>query len=178
MKNTARMTFIALLAAIAAQAWGAESETSTFETRLVGTWKLWSSEPRKQEPMPQPKSCRLLTIEFQTNAVARWVAQCDGKTSEQTGRYSIETSANVYHRDTLTHIIRIQATGSHPERVIHLVGVTIGSDNRVLVNAEVLKFRDAFVSSFVFVKDDGQPQGGGYSGGYPPPGARSAQPTP
>jgi hypothetical protein len=167
MKNAVKMTFVALLVALAAQAWGAESETPTFETRLVGAWKLWSSEPT-----PQPKSCRLLTIEFQTNAVARWVAQCDGKTSEQTGRYSIEISANLYHRDTLTHIIRIQATGSAPERVIHLVGVTIGSDNRV--PAEALKFRDAFASSFVFVRDNGQPQGGGYS----PPAARPAQPTP
>lgn len=169
MKNTTKMTLVALLIAIAVQARGTESETTTFETSLVGTWKLWSSEPK-----PQPMSCRLLTIEFQTNAFARWVSQCDGKTYEQTGRYSIETSANLYHRGTLTHIIRIQAAGTHPERVIHLVGVSIDYNNRVPVNARVLNFRDAFVSSFVFVTDDGHPEGGGYS----PPSTRTSKPTP
>ena len=152
MKSTARTTILLLFLAATCLTADEQPQASTFETRLLGLWKLWSSEPK-----PQPKSCRLLEIGFQTNAIVRWVTQCDGKTIEQTGRYSIETSANVYHRDTLTHIIRIQTTGSPPENVIHLVGVNIGSDNRVPVNAEVLKFRDAFVSSFVFVKDNGQP---------------------
>lgn len=167
MKTAIRMTSVALLVSLAAQAWGAKSETPAFETRLVGAWTLWSSEPT-----PQPKSCRLLTIEFKTNAVVRWVSQCDGTTTEQTGRYALETSANLYHQNTLTHIIRIQATGSDPQKVIHLVGVTVGSDNRV--PAEALKFRDAFASSFVFVRDNGQPRDGGHS----PPAARPSNPPP
>ena len=152
MKTGSITPILALLLAAACLASEEQPAVTTFETRLLGVWTLRSSEPK-----PQPKSCRLIQLDFQPNGVIRWVTRCDGKTNEQTGRYSIETSANVYHRYTLTHIIRIQTTGSPPESVIHLVGADIGSDNRVPVHAEVLKFRDAFVSSFVFVKDDAQP---------------------
>lgn len=154
MKSTAGMARALLVLCLASNCLVADDKPNTsspFETRLLGVWKLWSSEPK-----PQPTSCRLLQIDFQTNAFVRWATRCDGKTTEQTGRYSIEISANLYHRGSLTHVIRIQTTGSPPETVFHLVGVHIGSDNRVPIDAEVLKFKDAFVSEFVFIKENGQ----------------------
>ncbi len=153
MKSTARMAITLLLLAATGLEADEQPKASTFETRLLGVWNLWSSEPK-----PQPMSGHLLQIDFRTNSVVWWVIRCDGETTEQTGKYTIETTANIYWRDSLTHIIRIQTPGNQTNTAIHLVGVNIGSDNRVPLTAEVLKFRDAFVSSFVFVRNDGQPK--------------------
>ncbi len=132
----------------------AQPKAPTFETRLLGVWSRWSAQPEQQS-----QSCTLLSMAFHSNAVVRWVKQCDGKRSEHEGRYSIEASANIYHPTTITRVIRIQERGANRETGIHLFGVKIDSDNRVPMHSEVLRFQDAFASSFIFVKEDGQSSG-------------------
>ena len=129
---------------------------SGLEKDLLGKWICLNAETHT------PSTKGLLSIAFLPEKKAEWTICVDGKTEKRTGTYDFELSENLFFPSTTTHIVRLYRNrlpnGAPVLSVlkkagapIHLVNVKVGIDNRF--SPEVLKFRDAFYSDFVCIRE-------------------------